>query len=180
MGRDKALLPWQGATLLDHALARLHEACPTVRVLSGTERRYEDRGTAVDLDAVPDSGPLGAIYTGLLHVGHGVGLFLAVDLPFVTTALLRRLIELAAEGHDAVVPISSDGPQPLCAVYGPTCLDPIRRRLDKADLKATSFWPEVRVLRADESQLGAFGPLDVLFRNVNTPDDYERARGDAG
>ena len=178
MGRDKALLPWKDTTLLDHALARLREACAAVRILSGTERRYEDRGAAVDLDAVPGSGPLGAIHTGLLQVGRGVGLFLAVDLPFVPTVVLRRLVELA-EGHDAVVPISSDGPQPLCAVYRTTCLESIRRRLDKADLKATSFWPEVDVLQADENLLPGFGPLHEIFRNVNTPADYERARGDA-
>ena len=179
MGRDKALLPWHGATLLDHALARLRDACPTVRILSGSERRYEDRDAAVDVDAVPDAGPLGAIYTGLMQAGETAGLFLAVDLPFVPTALLRRLLELA-EGHDAVVPVSSDGPQPLCAVYKASCLDPIRRRLEAADLKATSFWPDVRVLQADDTLLQGFGALDAIFRNVNTPADYERARGDAG
>jgi molybdopterin-guanine dinucleotide biosynthesis protein A len=175
----KALLPWRGTTLLDHALARLRDACPTVRILSGAEPRYLDRGVAVDMDAVPDAGPLGAIYTGLTQAGQGAGVFLAVDLPFVPAGLLGRLLELA-EGHDAVVPVSPGGPQPLCAVYKATCLEPIRRRLDAADLKATSFWPDVRVLQAGESLLQGFGALEAIFRNVNTPDDYERARDDAG
>jgi molybdopterin-guanine dinucleotide biosynthesis protein A len=179
MGRDKALLPWAGGTLLDHALARLRAACPTVRILSGGERRYADLGVAVDLDAVPDAGPLGAIYTGLLQAGAGAGVFLAVDLPFVPVALLRRLIELA-EGFDAVVPVSSGGPEPLCAVYRGTCLEAVRRRIEARDLKATSFWPEVRVMEADGARLTGLGPLDALFRNVNTPDDYERARAEAG
>jgi molybdenum cofactor guanylyltransferase len=179
MGRDKALLRWDGATLLDHALARLRATCPAVAILSGAERRYEERGVAVHVDAVADAGPLGAIYTGLRHNGQGIGLFLAVDLPFVPATLLRRLLELA-EGHDAVVPVSSDGPQPLCAVYRATCRDPVRRRLEAAELKATSFWPEVRVLQADETLLSGFGKLERIFRNVNTPADYESARDDAG
>jgi molybdopterin-guanine dinucleotide biosynthesis protein A len=179
MGRDKALLPWQGATLLDHALARLRAACPAVRILSGRERRYEDRGVAVDVDAVPEAGPLGAIYTGLLQVGPGVGVFLAVDLPFVPVALLRRLLELA-EGNDAVVPLSARGPEPLCAVYRATCLDPVRRRLHAGDRKATSFWKEVRVLQAGVTLLSGLGPVDGLFRNVNTPGDYESARDGTG
>ena len=179
MGRDKALLPWPGGTLLDHAVTRLRAACASVRILSGAERRYADRGLEVAVDAVPDAGPLGAIYTGLLHVGGDAGLFLAVDLPFVPVALLRRLLQLA-EGHDAVVPISPGGPEPLCAVYRPTCLEPVRRRLEAGELKATSFWPEVRVLQADGAALAGLGPLEEVFRNVNTPGDYQRARDETG
>jgi molybdenum cofactor guanylyltransferase len=179
MGRDKALLPWGGTTLLDHALARLREACASVRILSGAERRYEDRGVPVETDAVPDAGPLGGIYTGLLGIGAGAGLFLGVDLPFVTVALLRRLLELS-KGHDAVVPQSPRGPEPLCAVYRSTCLEPIRRRLAAGDLKATSFWGEVDVVHAGEADLAGLGPLQDVFRNVNTPADYESARGGAG
>jgi molybdopterin-guanine dinucleotide biosynthesis protein A len=176
MGRDKALLPWNGSTLLDHAVARLRAACADVRILSGAGRRYADRGLPVDTDAVPDAGPLGGIYTGLSALGQGTGVFLGVDLPFASVALLRRLLELSA-GHDAVVPLSARGPEPLCAVYGPACREPIRRRLEAGQLKATSFWADVDVLQAGAEELAGLGPLDDLFRNVNTPADYESARG---
>jgi len=179
MGQDKALLPWPGGTLLDHAVSRLRATCASVRILSGAERRYEDRGVPVDVDVVPDAGPLGGIYTGLLQVGAGAGLFLAVDLPFVPAGLLRRLLDLA-EGHDAVVPLSPRGPEPLCAVYRATCLAAVRHRLDAGDLKATSFWPDVRVLQADAAALAGLGPLDALFRNVNTPVEYEQAKDESG
>jgi molybdopterin-guanine dinucleotide biosynthesis protein A len=179
MGRDKALLPWNGATLLDHAVARLGAVCASVRVLSGTERRYEDRGLSVETDVLPDAGPLGGIYTGLLGMGAGTGLFLGVDLPCVTVDLLRRLLDLSA-GHDAVIPISARGPEPLCAVYRSTCLEPIRRRLAAGDLKVTSFWPDADVLQAGAGRLSDLGPLDTMFRNVNSPADYESARAQAG
>lgn len=179
MGRDKALLPWDGATLLDHALGRLGAVCGSVRILSGAARRYEDRGLPVETDSVPDAGPLGGIFTGLVGMGRGTGVFLGVDLPFVTVDLLRRLLELSA-GHDAVVPLSARGPEPLCAVYRSACREPIRRRLAAGELKATSFWPDVDVLQAGAGHLSGLGPLDSLFRNVNTPADYESARGEAG
>ena len=78
MGRDKALLAWNESTLLDHAVARLRAICSDVRILSGAERRYLDRGLPVEIDAVPGAGPLGGIYTGLLAIGPGTGLFLGV------------------------------------------------------------------------------------------------------
>jgi molybdopterin-guanine dinucleotide biosynthesis protein A len=175
MGRDKALLPWDGSTLLDHAVARLRTVCVSVRILSGGQRRYDDRGLPVETDAVPDAGPLGGIYTGLLGMGEGTGLFLGVDVPFATVELLWRLLDLS-KGHDAVVPLSSRGPEPLCAVYRSTCLEPIRRRLGAGERKATSFWPDVDVLQAGADHLAGLGPIDDLFRNINTPADYESAR----
>jgi molybdopterin-guanine dinucleotide biosynthesis protein A len=179
MGRDKALLAWSGTDLLDHAVARLGTVCASVQVLCGAERRYEGRGVPVETDAVPDAGPLGGIFTGLLGMGPGTGLFLGVDMPFVTVDLLRRLLELSA-GHDAVVPLSARGPEPLCAVYRSTCLEPIRRRLAAGDLKATSFWPDADVLPARAEHLSGLGPLDAMFRNVNSPADYDRARAQTG
>lgn len=173
MDRDKALLPWSHATLLDHTLARLREVCGEVRILCGPVLRYADRGVPVEIDAV-SAGALGGVMTGLLGLGTRPGLFLGVDIPLVPVALLRRLLELA-EGHDAVVPLSRRGPEPLCAAYRRPCLEPIRRRIAAGDLKMTSFWPDVSVRLVPESELADFGDPEALFQNLNTPEDYARA-----
>jgi molybdopterin-guanine dinucleotide biosynthesis protein A len=101
------------------------------------------------------------------------GLFLAVDLPLVPVSLLRRLLELS-EGNDAVVPVSPGGPEPLCAVYGRACLEPIRRRAEEGRFAMSAFWPDVRVRRVGVDELLPFGDPAEMFRNVNTPDDYRR------
>ena len=170
MGRDKALLPWGGKDLLDHALARLRAVAGDVRILCGAERRYLERGLPVEPDVTSGAGPLGGILTGLAAAPGRPGLFLAVDLPQVPVALLAHLVE-RAEGWDAVVPVSPRGPEPLCAVYGPGCREPIRRRVAAGDFKMTAFWPEVRVLHLDPDELASFGDPAFLFRNLNTPGD---------
>jgi molybdopterin-guanine dinucleotide biosynthesis protein A len=170
MGRDKALLPWGGRDLLDHAIARLCAVAGEVRILCGPERRYLERGLPVEPDVAPGAGPLGGVLTGLTAASGRPGLFLAVDLPHVPLPLLARLAE-RAEGWDAVVPVSPRGPEPLCAVYGPGCRDPIRRRVEAGDLMMTAFWPEVRVLRLDPGELAAFGDPAEMFRNLNAPED---------
>lgn len=174
MGRDKALLAWGSGTLLDHAVERLRAACSEVRILSGTEPRYADRGLSVLADTLPDGGPLAGVCAGLESSGDRVGLFLAVDLPLVPASLLRRLLELAG-GADAAVPVTEDGAQPLCAAYGPACLAPIQRRLRAGERKMTCFWPDVRVRRVEPAELSAYGDPAALFRNLNTPEDYEGA-----
>lgn len=173
MGRDKALLPWAQATLLDHTLDRLREVCGEVRILSGAGPRYADRGVPVDVDAVEGGGPLAGVAAGLEGAGERLSLFLAVDLPFVPAGLLRRLVELLP-GFDAVVPVTADGAHPLCAAYGPACLAPIRRRLRAGERKMTCFWPDVRVREVGPDELAALGDPETMLRNVNTPEDYER------
>jgi len=173
MGRDKALLPWGDTTLLDHAIARLRETCGAVRILCGSEERYLDRGVPVDRDDVSDLGPLGGLLTGLGRLETGPALFLAVDVPSIPAALLSHLIALAP-GYDAVVPVLAAGPEPVCAVYLRNCLEPVRRRIASGERTMTCFWPDVSVRQVREAELAAFGDPADLFRNVNTPEDYER------
>ncbi len=177
MGRDKALLPWGEATLLDHTVRRLAACCDDVRILCGQKARYADRGRPLVLDRVPGAGPLGGVLSGLESLDGELGLFLGVDLPAVSVAVLRHLLERAA-GHDAVVPRSPKGPEPLCAVYRRTCLPAIRGRVAGGDLKMTSFWPEVRMLEVGPDELSAFGNPADLFRNLNQPADYDQASQD--
>lgn len=128
-------------------------------------------------DARPGFGTLGGIYTAL-SAGSGPALCVAWDMPFVPQGLLRALLDRMNKGrYDAVLPESSGrrGLEPLCAVYGAACAAPIERRLEKGDLKAISFHPDVRVGILPLAEVRGFGDPDELFFNVNTPDDLARA-----
>jgi molybdopterin-guanine dinucleotide biosynthesis protein A len=173
MGRDKALLPWGGSTLLDLAIDRLRACCGTVGLLCGPDPRYADRGVALVPDLVPGAGPLGAVMSGLAWLRGSAGLFLAVDLPAVPVALLTHLIGSIGD-WDAIVPVTDRGPEPLCAVYTSACLEPVQRRVRDGDLKMTSFWPDVRIRKVGRDELAAFGDPDALFHNVNSPGDLTR------
>src|SRR5438876_11467503 len=134
-----------------------------------------------DLKTIPDARPglgsLGGIYTAVTAVPEPV-LCVAWDMPFVPQGLLGALIDGSkAVSYDAFLPESSGrrGLEPLCAVYGPACGPAIERRLERGDLKAISFHPDVRVGILSLAQVRAFGDPDELFFNVNTPDDLERA-----
>ena len=174
MGRDKALLGWGGATLIDHAIATLETVCAEVRVLSGLQRRYTDRGRAVVVDVAPDAGPLGGLAAALADAAPRPVLLLAVDMPFVPAPLLRHLGESLA-GWDVVVPVTPPGPEPLCAAYAAACQDAVRDALAAGERKMTSFWPRVRVLERPAQELAPFGPPERMFRNLNDPFEYSAA-----
>jgi molybdopterin-guanine dinucleotide biosynthesis protein A len=121
---------------------------------------------------------LGGVLTGLerLPKDADYGLFVAVDLPLVPTALLRRLADKAAEGKDAVVAFTPAGPEPLCAIYGRNCLEPIRQNVEARRLKVTDFWTAVCVKALYPGALLDLGDPATLFRNANTAADYDSLR----
>jgi len=113
-----------------------------------------------DLRTIPDvrpgQGSLGGIYTAVVS-GVGPVLCVAWDMPFLTNDLLRALLEEATEW------------------YGPACGAAIERQLARGDLRAIGFHADVKVGTLPLDRVRAFGDPDLLFFNVNTPADLERA-----
>jgi molybdopterin-guanine dinucleotide biosynthesis protein A len=177
MGQDKALLPWHGTTLLEHAIARLRGACGEVRILCGPEPRYQDHAAPLVVDRVTGVGPLAGLAAALAASGAAGALLLAVDVPRVPIALLQELVRLGP-GHDIVVPVTALGPQPLCALYGPACAGALEVSLAVGSHRMTGFWNALRVRRVEARELQRFGDPERLFLNLNTP--AEHARGQAG
>jgi molybdopterin-guanine dinucleotide biosynthesis protein A len=96
-------------------------------------------------------------------------------MPFVSTALLRALIALAADA-DAVVPVLDGQAEPLHAVYRTGCVPAVERALAEGRKRVNSFFDAVRVRYVGEDELRAWDPDLRSFLNVNRPDDLERAR----
>jgi molybdenum cofactor guanylyltransferase len=169
-GRRKALLELGGRTILERQLAVLRQVSDPIFVV-GSDATYE----ALGLDVVPDEmagcGALGGIYTAIVRSPKQRTLVVACDLPFLSLALLRRLIDV--RDADIAVPRSRRGLEPLCAIYSRACAGAIRLRLARGELEATKL-PEG--LKVEEIAAETFGPDDLMFVNVNTPHDYERAR----
>jgi molybdopterin-guanine dinucleotide biosynthesis protein A len=178
-GTPKGLLTVGGRRILDRVVDAVQAVTGAPPLLIANA---PDSGAwRPDLHTIPDVRPgfgtLGGIFTALA-AGAGPVLCVAWDMPFVSEALLRALVERLKDGqYDAVLPESSGrrGLEPLCAVYGPACAAAIARRLASGDLKAISFHPDVRVGIVPLAQVREFGDPDELFFNVNTPDDLARA-----
>jgi molybdenum cofactor guanylyltransferase len=127
-------------------------------------------GVSSVTDARPERGSLVALHTALTEA-RGPVLVVAWDMPFVSPELLRRLVD-ATDEASAVIPEGPTGPEPLCAVYSPTCLPLIEASLDRGDFRLRSFvraLANVKVIRLDE--VSRIGDPSRLFFNVNTVED---------
>lgn len=152
MGHNKAALRFGRRTLLGHIRADAAELALPLRVI----RR----------DLVARCGPMGGIHSALKTTRQAAVLFLACDMPFVSSAILRRFLG------------KFDGKRPLFAMAGkspgfplilPKTLLPTvehviaRRQFALHNLAAATGARLVRL------------PAAILF-NINTPADLVLAK----
>ena len=175
-GSPKGLLEVDGRRILDRVVDALTAALggPPVLIANSPDAAGWVPGLAVHADVVPGTGSLGGILTAVETLGATV--CVAWDMPFVPAALLRELAAGLA-GADVVIPESGSrrGVEPLCAAYGPSCASAIRAALARDDQRAVGFHRDVRVTRLPAGTVLKYGDPDVLFFNVNTPEDLQHA-----
>jgi molybdenum cofactor guanylyltransferase len=177
MGSDKSRLVFAGQTGVAHIAAALRPLTLSVRLV-GSRDHCGDFQNIPDLDE--RWGALGGIHAALDACRSTWALIAACDLPLVTTELFKRLWQEAetAEVFDAIVPIQSDGrPQPLCAFYRrDSCLAAARTLIAAGEHRPRALLASVKTHKAIFDDLADLPGASTLFLNVNTPDDYERAK----
>ena len=175
MGRDKAFVMLQGRTLLARAL----EVCRTVTSdvpIVGDRKKFAPFAPVVE-DVFPGCGPLAGIHAGLRDSETDWNVVLAVDLPFVSPALLLFLVAQARESRAMVtVPRAGEGWQPLCAIYRRAFADAAETALRAGRYKIDAMFDESLIRPVGEEDLRRAGFSPEVFRNLNTPKELAEAR----
>ena len=173
-GANKAHLRIGAERIVERQLRLLRTVADPVFIVSNRSEDFSGLGVEVVPDVIAGAGPLGGIYTALLASTRERTLIVGCDLPFLTLPLLERLA--APSAAELVIPRSSRGYEPLCATWAAPCADVLRRRIEAGTLKAALVVEELRVEEIGEEFVASCDPHGLLFVNINTPHDYERAQ----
>lgn len=168
MGQDKALLEWQGKTLVARACDLLAEVCREVAVA--------DRGRAyqthrLSLPDGPGHGPVaGLLGAAAAFPGRSI-LALACDMPHIPIALLTWLAHEPSPRTDLCLPVWERGREPLCALLRPRALAALETRVRKASYSLISLadTPGLNTCFLEGDRLEAFGRPESMFANLNDP-----------
>ena len=128
-GVDKASIELAGRTLLAYAVDAFLDADEVVVV--GPAGVRTDRPVTTVFEDPPRGGPVAGLLTGvdaLLRTPLLVGV-LAVDMPRVTPATMRRL-RVAAAGRDGAFLVDADGRRQLAGVLDAARLHDVRPDLE--------------------------------------------------
>ena len=174
-GEPKALLEVGGRRIIDRVVEVVRVVTDDALLVTNTPEAYAFLGLPMVPDAFPDHGSLGGIYSGLTAATGDAAFTVACDMPFLMPEVARLVIDRAPEA-DVVAPRVGGQFETLHACYGKACLEPMERKLRAGRLKIVGFFDEVRVLAISEDEVARFREPDLVFMNVNTPEELQRAR----
>ncbi|MGQ9865724.1 MAG: NTP transferase domain-containing protein [Pseudanabaenaceae cyanobacterium] len=164
LGRDKALLPWAGVTLLQHVCASARTVSAEVVLVAPRDRPYETSGADRWLDDSQSQGPLAAIAQGLTTVPETAWvLVLACDLPHLEPGVLQAWAQHLPYLSPAIAAYLPRR-QPLCGWYRASQRAALDRFL-ATGRRACQDW-----LREIPRAIAPCPP--AMLTNLNTPADW--------
>jgi molybdopterin-guanine dinucleotide biosynthesis protein A len=169
MGADKGSLVYGESALpqVNAAFNLLDQVCGEVWVsvneTQTADPLYSELPTIVDTRH--GLGPAAGLQSAFAFRPDCAWLVLAVDMPRVSSGLLRNLIEQRDSGRIATVHCHADGAiEPLCAIWEAHAAAMVSRELE-------SGRRSLRKLAKEQNAAVARLPEPEQLRNVNTPDE---------
>ncbi len=174
MGTDKARLVIAGQTFVERIADQMSRVAKSVTLVGLA-------GDTAELKNTPDIherwGALGGLHAALENCTAEWALITACDLPFVSSELFKRMVDLRTD-FEAVAPIQADEfPQPLCALYRVIpCLGIAEDLIQQGERRPIKLLQTVKTRWVQFRELSDLNGSAGFFDNINTPDDYARAK----
>lgn len=171
LGYNKAFAMINKQSLIERVIDRLSSISRTILIVTNQDQlnliQVARLKGKIVVDLLPDGGPLVGIYTGLEYSNTYYNLVVACDMPFLNTALLRYMFDLAPNS-DVVVPKIGNKTEPLHAMYSKNCIPYIRPMLQTGRLQTWQLFDRVNTRFVTELEIMRYDPLCLSFFNINT------------
>lgn len=177
MGSDKSLLPFLGKPLIQRVSQRGALFCASQLITANDPEKYRFLNLPVYPDAVSGAGPLAGLLSALQHSATPFVAVVGCDMPFLSSELLAfELQTLVENDYDAVIPRSTNGLEPLHALYRrATCLDAVQAALSLGNLRLIGWLKDVKSYDLPPALQQPYDPQGLAFINVNSPEEFQQA-----
>lgn len=173
-GQEKAFLRIDETTIIEKQIRALSKILDEIIIVTNERLRYKNLDAKVVTDIIPDSGPLGGLYSGLAISSNIHCFLIGCDMPFVNLNLIKHMIDKIGE-KDIIVPMSAGGKEALYAIYSINCLGNVKNQVEKGQFKLVDILKFHKVEYISNEEVKRFDPEEYSFFNVNCPSDYEMA-----
>lgn len=170
MGRDKAMLPYKGKTMLQYLIDKYSVLGPIV-VSVNEAGRFPFTGAAEKTDRFPGLGPLNGILAGFEDGEEELLFMTGTDLPFGDIALVKKLISLMGTADACIIRQGKKDFEPLFALYRRSCAAVARDCLSAGKKSIREMLDKLNVRYVSPEELPDFD-LGHILMNVNTMEEY--------
>jgi molybdopterin-guanine dinucleotide biosynthesis protein A len=174
-GTEKALLRVGGARILDRIYEIYRELFDEIILVTNSPEKFLEWDLLIVSDLFQIRSSLTGIHAGLFYMTNPYAFISACDTPFLKREMVETVIGKIGAQIDIVMPETSAGFEPLCAVYSKRCLEPAQNHLEQKKLKITKTFRKSRIKTISEKVLCEIDPDLRSFFNINTPEDLKRA-----
>jgi len=177
MGTNKTLLRLNKRTNIMIEADQLKKYFATLIVVTNCPEDYSFLAASMVPDCFPGKGPLAGIHAGLIASPWEVNVVAAGDMPFLSGDLAVRMVRMIGD-YDAVIPVIGGKRQPLFSVFKKRLAAAVGECLVQNRLRMTDVLDQLKVRYVTEEDFPTESNehLERVFFNMNTPDDYERAK----
>jgi len=175
-GTSKAFILVGGKSALDHIYRVFQDLFEEIFLVTNDPLQYLGWDLNIVTDLFPIRSSMTGIHAGLFFSTNPYVFIGACDTPFLKRELVETILDSINQHIDVIVPETSAGLEPLCAVYSKKCLKPMEQNLVKQKLKIQRFYQKVRIKKIPEKDLREKDPDLISFFNINTSDDLTRAQ----
>ena len=174
-GKNKAVVNINGISLIKRVLRVMETLFPSIVVITNTPDDYTFLNLPMFEDKIKGLGPLGGIFTGLEVISKNAGFFVACDMPFLNSDLIRYLASVR-QGFDVVVPTFSGKFEALHALYTKNCLPAIEQLIHDGVYQTIQLFQSVSVRYVEEHEMRRFDPELKSFSNINKPEELRKMK----
>jgi molybdopterin-guanine dinucleotide biosynthesis protein A len=162
MQSEKGLVLYQNKPFIEHIIEAVLPISSNIQLVTNTND-YDYLTYKKIKDIIADKGPLGGIYTALVHSETEMNLILSCDIPLISTEILLELIENHGTNFDVSVFKDNDRIHPLIGIYATTVIPVLKKAIDDNDLKMMRFISNVK-----HQLIPIPNAKRDLFKNINS------------
>ena len=174
-GQNKAVISVGGRRVLDRLYAVFSELFDEIILVTNHPQQFLEWDLIIATDLFPVRSSLTGIHTGLFYMQNPFAFFSACDTPFLNKELVETLLQHIDNKYDIIMPETSAGMEPLCAIYSKRCLKAAAQHIRQNKLKIQRALANHRLKKIPEKTLRSKDPDLLSFFNINTPADLELA-----
>ncbi len=173
-GQDKGLIEYDGRLIIEILIEQLRNQQLDILINANrNQAKYQSYGYPVIDDDLKDfQGPLAGFASAMARVKTDFILTLPCDSPMLADSFADRFIQI--HNRDATpVCVAHDGErmQPVYALIDTGLLDDLKTFLQSGDRKIDRWYAK------HDYSLVDFSGEDLMFENINTPEDRQRMLG---
>lgn len=166
-GEKKLFLEYKGKTFFDHIKNSL-QLFSNIYLSVDEKKPYEALKMPMVVDVYPDIGPMGGIYSGLLHCSEDSLFVIACDMPLIDLQTVKKICQTYEKERIITIVQTETRLHPLLGIYPKTILPVMEEMIQEKNYRMMNLFARTKVCAI---QLKG---NHQAVQNVNTPKEYQK------